>query len=198
MTALWATALLYANLASHAALLAGALWCIAFPARRIYPMTSPNAWYYAMWALFGFIFVTNPLFVLLDWNTGLWASPIRFWLAGPLVILGGGLVSWGMATLGSKRTSGLVDGLIAEGPYLFTRNPQYVGRGFNGRCQLRGVGQQRDEKRQRFLLGNRRGQQRPRKDTARQDGERPSAISRSHSSISGQSRAQVPKSAMWR
>ena len=127
MDASWAAALLCANLASHTILLAGALWCLAFPARRIYPMTSPNAWYYAMWALFGFIFVTNPVFVLLDWNTGLWASPLRFWLAGPLVILGGGLVSWGMATLGSKRTSGLVDGLIAEGPYLFTRNPQYVG-----------------------------------------------------------------------
>ena len=127
MDASWAAALLYANLASHTILLAGALWCIAFPARRIYPMTSPDIWYYAMWALFGFVFLTNPLFVFTDWNSGLWTSPIRFWLAGPLIILGGGLVSWGMATLGSKRTSGLVDGLIAEGPYLFTRNPQYVG-----------------------------------------------------------------------
>ena len=127
MDASWAAALLYANLASHTILLAGALWCVAFPARRIYPMTSPDIWYYAMWALFGFVFLTNPLFVFTDWNSGLWTSPIRFWLAGPLIILGGGLVSWGMATLGSKRTSGLVDGLIAEGPYLLTRNPQYGG-----------------------------------------------------------------------
>lgn len=36
-------------------------------------------------------------------------------------------MSWGMATLGSRRTSGLSEGLIAEGPYLLTRNPQYVG-----------------------------------------------------------------------
>jgi protein-S-isoprenylcysteine O-methyltransferase Ste14 len=127
MDAAWATTLLYANLLAHVALLAGALWCIAFPDRRIYPMARPDGWYYAMWALFGFAFATNPVFVVLDWNTGLWASPLRFWLAAPLVVLGGGLVSWGLATLGAKRTSGLADSLVAEGPYRLTRNPQYVG-----------------------------------------------------------------------
>jgi len=127
VNASWAQTLLYANLLAHAVLLAGALWCIAFPARRIYPMTKPDGWYYAMWVLFGFIFVSNPAFVFLDWNTGVWTSGLRFWLAGPLVALGGGLVCWGIATLGSKRTSGLAEGLIAEGPYLLTRNPQYVG-----------------------------------------------------------------------
>ena len=29
-------------------------------------------WYVLLWALFGFIFVSNPVFVVLDWNTGLW------------------------------------------------------------------------------------------------------------------------------
>ena len=94
MDAAWAQVLLNANLIAHAVLLVGALWCVAFPARRIYPMKTPDGWYYVMWALFGFIFVTNPVFVYLDWNTGFWTSPLRFWLAGPLVILGGGLVSW--------------------------------------------------------------------------------------------------------
>ena len=78
MDAAWAGALLNANLVAHAILLTGALWCIAFPARRIYPMTAPDGWYYAMWALFGFIFVTNPAFVFLDWNGGQWTSPLRF------------------------------------------------------------------------------------------------------------------------
>lgn len=127
MNAGWARALLYANLASHAALLLGALWCIAFPARRIYPMTSPTAWYYLMWALFGFIFLSNPVFVVVDWNTGLWPSALRFWLALPVALLGAALVTWGMVTLGAKKTSGLADELVARGPYLVTRNPQYVG-----------------------------------------------------------------------
>jgi protein-S-isoprenylcysteine O-methyltransferase Ste14 len=127
MDASWATTLLDANLLAHALLLAGALWCVAFPARRIYPMAAPDGWYYGMWLLFGFIFATNPVFVVLDWNSGLWTSALRFWLAGPLIVLGGGLVCWGMATLGARRTSGLPQGLVAEGPYRLTRNPQYVG-----------------------------------------------------------------------
>lgn len=127
MDASWAHALVHANLLSNAVLLAGALWCIAFPSRRIYPMRAPDVWYHGMWLLFGFIFASNTAFVFLDWNTGLWTSGLRFWLAGPLVVLGGGLVCWGMATLGARRTSGLAEGLVAEGPYLLTRNPQYVG-----------------------------------------------------------------------
>ncbi len=127
MNAEWAQGLLLANLLSHMLLLAGVLWCIAFPARRLYPMTSPNAWYYAIWTLFGFIFLSNPAFVYLDWNSGMWPSGFRFWLALPVAFLGAALVTWGMVTLGAKRTSGLADGLVSSGPYLVTRNPQYVG-----------------------------------------------------------------------
>ncbi len=105
MAATWAQALLYGNLIAHAALFAGVVWCIAFPSRRIYPMSEPNAWYYVMWLLFGFVFVTNPLFVVLDWNEGPFTSSLRYWLAGALIALGGGLVSWGIAQLGTRRTS---------------------------------------------------------------------------------------------
>lgn len=127
MDSSFAQLLLFANLASHAALLIGVTWCVAFPARRIYPMERANGWYVAMWAIFAFVFASNPLFVYLDWNTGLFPSSLRFWLAIPMILLGAGLFGWGMTTLGAKRTSGLADELIAEGPYLFTRNPQYVG-----------------------------------------------------------------------
>ena len=127
MSATWAEYLLWANLLSHALLFLGVFWCIAFPSRRLYPMTSPNGWYYAMWALFGFIFLSNPAFVFLDWNSGIWPSGLRFWLALPVALLGASLVTWGIVELGAKRTSGLADGLVSSGPYLVTRNPQYVG-----------------------------------------------------------------------
>ena len=90
-------------------------------------MARRNGWYALMWVLFTFIFFSNPVFVVLDWNSGVWQSGLRFWLAVPVAFLGAALVSWGLATLGTKKTSGLPDELVARGPYLITRNPQYVG-----------------------------------------------------------------------
>lgn len=119
--------LFWSNVACHLLLLAGAVWCVVCPDRRIYPMTTKNGYYYAMWLMFWFVFGSTAALGLLDWNTGVWDSPLRFLLGVPVALLGAGLVSWGIATLGIRNTSGLPDGLITSGPYAFTRNPQYVG-----------------------------------------------------------------------
>lgn len=80
-----------------------------------------------MWTVFNFIFLTNALFIVLDCNTGPWTSTLRFWVGVPSVVSGLGLLLWGIRTLGVKNTSALRDGFVAAGPYLITRNPQYVG-----------------------------------------------------------------------
>ena len=120
-------ALFWSNVACHLVLLGGAVWSVAFPSRRVYPMSVKGMFYYAMWAMFWFVFGTNFALVLLDWNTGIWDSPQRFVLGVPVALLGGSLVSWGIGTLGVRNTSALPDSLITSGPYAFTRNPQYVG-----------------------------------------------------------------------
>lgn len=51
----------------------------------------------------------------------------RFFLGVPLAALGASLVSWGVATLGVRNTSGVRDRFVRQGPYRFTRNPQYLG-----------------------------------------------------------------------
>ncbi len=119
--------LLPANMLAHVVLILAALWCVACPSKRLYPMTGKTPAYYAMWLLFGFVFLSNPLFVVTSWNTGVWTSPLRFWIAVPMILIGATFVTWGIRTLGTKNTSGIRDGFVAKGPYLITRNPQYVG-----------------------------------------------------------------------
>ncbi len=55
------------------------------------------------------------------------AFRIRLVLGIPLALIGGLLVSWGVATLGVRNTSGLKAGFVSSGHYRFTRNPQYLG-----------------------------------------------------------------------
>ena len=119
--------LFLANVGAQLVLLLGAVWCIAVPDRRVYPMTQRSGWLYVMWALFYFAFASNLAIVILDWNSGLWPSWHRLAIAVPLAALGGALVTWGIATLGTTNTSGVKDGFIRTGPYAITRNPQYLG-----------------------------------------------------------------------
>lgn len=119
--------LFYADIFAHAVLIAGTVWCIAVPARRIYPMQTKGPWFYLMWALFWFVFVANGAIAVLDWNSGPWSSELRLFVAVPIFALGSAFVTWGIATLGTRNTSGVRDGFVARGPYLISRNPQYAG-----------------------------------------------------------------------
>jgi len=117
-----------AALIIHYLLLAGIVWSVAYPSKRIWPPPKKRSWQYVFtWFLFYPAFILNASFVVLDWNSWLWTDSARFYLGVPLAVIGALLVSWGVYSLGRKNTSGQKDGFKTIGPYRFTRNPQYLG-----------------------------------------------------------------------
>jgi len=109
-------------------LLLGICWSIAFPDSRIWPPPPKRSWQHILsWVLFYLVFGLNTLLIIIDWNSWRFPSPLRFLVGIPLVVIGTLLLTWGIRVLGTENTSGSAAGFVINGPYRFTRNPQYLG-----------------------------------------------------------------------
>ena len=98
------------------------------PMFRVWPPPGRKSWQFLFtWILFIFSFLGILVIGIFDWDSLIIKTTLRFPIGGILILAGAGLAFWGVKTLGIYASQGLGGELITEGPYRYTRNPQYVG-----------------------------------------------------------------------
>lgn len=109
-------------------LLFGVAISIFFPKHRIWPPPKKDSWqFWTSWILSSIGMIGSGLIGIIDFETlgsGYW---IRFFVGGLAILIGVVMAVWGMRTLSARQSFGLKGKLVTEGPYQYSRNPQYVG-----------------------------------------------------------------------
>jgi protein-S-isoprenylcysteine O-methyltransferase Ste14 len=109
-------------------LLSGIVISIFFPNHRIWPPPKKDSWqFWVSWILFDFGMIGSGLIGIIDYEIFSNEYWIRILVGGLGVLIGGGLILWGIRTLSMHQSLGLKGKLVTEGPYRYSRNPQYVG-----------------------------------------------------------------------
>lgn len=121
------TVILAAGLAAAVYMLSILLWSAINPEKRIWPPRQATTGIkLRVWFMTTAIFACAFLLGILDWNRFDWPVSIRWTVGLPLILIGNLIVWRGVHKIGMAATSGEATGLVTDGLYRKSRNPQYV------------------------------------------------------------------------
>ena len=97
------------------------------PPLRIWPTPGPGTWQSVVfWTLSRAGIVLTFVIAILDWNSAGLVDPSRLIIGLPLFLVGFGITVCGYFNLGLGNTYCGAEGLVSDGLYRFSRNPQYA------------------------------------------------------------------------